>query len=71
MMKSAPLATVMSGETQRNSAGESCYCQLRCHDPAGDDYVTFTRKTIRLSFSEDDVTRDAIEEWADDVPAFG
>ncbi|HUM78273.1 MAG TPA: hypothetical protein PLP43_07615, partial [Methanoculleus sp.] len=46
-------------------AGESYYCQFKCHGPAGDDYyVTFTKKTVRVSSYQDD----AIETWADLVP---
>ncbi len=70
VMGSAALATSMGGEAVRDFAHESYYCQLKCHDPAGDDYyVTFTRKTVRLSSYQDDGVREAVEEWADDVPA--
>ena len=64
------LATAMGGEAERNFAGESYYAQLKCHDPTGDDYyVTFTRRTIRVSSYQDDAIRDAVETWADAVPA--
>ena len=69
-MANAALATAMGGVAERNLAGESYYCQLKCHDPSGDDYyVTFTRKTVRISSYQDDAIRDAIEAWADLVPA--
>jgi len=60
----AGLATAMGGTAVR----ETYYAQLRCHDPSGDDYyVTFTRKTVRLSSYQDDAIRDAVEAWADTV----
>ncbi|NLA32167.1 MAG: hypothetical protein GX880_10185 [Methanomicrobiales archaeon] len=62
--------TAMAGEAFRDPAKETCYCQLKCHDPSGDDYyVTFTRKTVRISSGEDDAIRTAVETWADGVPA--
>jgi len=60
----AGLATAMGGTAVR----ETCYAHLKCHDPLGDDYyVTFTRKTVRLSSYQDDAIRDAVEAWADTV----
>jgi hypothetical protein len=59
----------MGGVAERNFAGESYYAQLKCHDPTGDDYyVTFTRKTVRVSSYQDDAIKAAVETWADDVP---
>ena len=70
VMDNAALATAMGGEAERNFAGETYYAQLKCHDPTGDDYyVTFTRKTVRVSSYQDDAIRDAVETWADAVPA--
>ena len=70
VMDNAALATAMGGEAERNFAGESYYAQLKCHDPTGDDYyVTFTRKTVRVSSYQDDAIRTAVETWADAVPA--
>ena len=70
IMANAALATAMGGVAERNLAGDSYYCQLKCHDPSGDDYyVTFTRKTVRISSYQDDAIRTAIEAWADLVPA--
>ena len=64
------LETAMGGEALRNFAGETYYCQLKCHDPSGDDYyVTFTRRTVRISSYQDDAIRTAVEAWADAVPA--
>jgi hypothetical protein len=58
----------MGGEAVRNSPGETYYCQLKCHDPTGDDYyVTFTRKSVRISSYQDDTIRNAVETWADTV----
>ena len=63
-------AAAMGGEAERNFAGESYYAQLKCHDPSGDDYyVTFTRKTVRVSSYQDDAIKGKVEDWADGVPA--
>jgi len=59
-----------AAEAERNFAGETYYCQLKCHDPSGDDYyVTFTRKTVRISSYQDDTIRNTVETWADGLPA--
>jgi hypothetical protein len=69
VLDNAALATAMGGEAERNFAGETYYAQLKCHDPTGDDYyVTFTRKTVRISSYQDDAIKAAVETWADDVP---
>jgi hypothetical protein len=34
-----------------------------------DSYVRFTRKTVRLSSYQDDAIKNAVETWADAVPA--
>ena len=69
-MANAALATAMGGVAERDNARKSYYAHLKCHDPSGDDYyVTFTRKTVRISSREDDAIRDAIETWADATPA--
>ncbi|MDN7013775.1 hypothetical protein FGW20_12185 [Methanoculleus sp. FWC-SCC3] len=68
VMEDATIAAAMGGEAVRNSPGETYYAQLKCHDPSGDDfYVTFTRKTVRLSSYQDDTIRNAVETWADTV----
>jgi hypothetical protein len=70
VLANAALATAMGGEAVRNGPGETYYAQLKCHDPSGDDYyVTFTRKTVRISSYQDDAIRTAVETWADAVPA--
>ena len=70
VLANAALATAMGGEAVRNGPGETYYAQLKCHDPSGDDYyVTFTRKTVRVSSYQDDAIRTAVETWADAVPA--
>ena len=69
VLDNAALATAMGGVAERNFAGESYYAQLKCHDPTGDDYyVTFTRKTVRVSSYQDGAIKAAVETWADDVP---
>ncbi len=62
------LETAIGGDSYRAFDKESYYCQLKCHDPGGDDfYVTFTRKAVRLSSYQDEDIRDAIEDWADGI----
>ena len=69
-LANAALAAAMGGVAERNFAGETYYAQLKCHDPSGDDYyVTFTRKTVRISSYQDDAIRTAVETWADGLPA--
>ena len=69
-LANATLAAAMGGDAERNFAGETYYAQLRCHDPSGDDYyVTFTRKTVRISSYQDDAIRNTVETWADAVAA--
>ena len=68
VLDNAALATAMGGVAVRNGPGETYYCQLKCHDPSGDDYyVTFTRKSVRISSYQDDTIRNAVETWADAV----
>ncbi len=70
IMANTALATAFAGIAERKPDSESYYAQLKCHDPSGDDYyVTFTRKTVRISSYQDDAIRTAIETWADLVPA--
>ena len=69
VLANTALAAAMGGVAERNFGGESYYAQLKCHDPTGDDYyVTFTRKTVRVSSYQDDAIKAAVETWADDVP---
>ena len=71
VLDNAALATAMGAtDALRNGPGETYYAQLKCHDTSGDDYyVTFTKKTVRISSGEDDAIRTAVETWADGVPA--
>jgi hypothetical protein len=71
VLANAALATAMGAtDAVRNGPGETYYAQLKCHDPSGDDYyVTFTRKTVRISSYQDDAIRTAVETWADAVGA--
>ena len=70
VLDNTALATAMGGVAVRNGPGESYYAQLKCHDPSGDDYyVTFTRRTVRISSYQDDAIRTAVETWADAVGA--
>jgi len=70
-LANAALATAMGAtDAVRNGPGETYYAQPKCHDPSGDDYyVTFTKKTVRISSREDDAIRTTIETWADAVGA--
>ena len=70
-LANAALATAMGAtDAVRNGPGETYYAQLKCHDASGDDYyVTFTRKTVRISSYQDDAIKATVETWADLVPA--
>ena len=68
VMDNAAIAAAMAGTAVRDLPHETYYAQLRCHDPSGDDYyLTFTRKTLRLSSYQDEAIRDTVETWADAV----
>ena len=69
VMDNAALATAMGAtDAVRNGSAETYYAQLKCHDVSGDDYyVTFTRKTVRLSSYQDEAIRAKVETWADTV----
>ena len=70
VLDNAALAAAMGGVAERNNAGETYYAQLKCHDNSGDDYyVTFTRRTVRISSYQDDAIKTTVEDWADGVPA--
>jgi hypothetical protein len=70
LMGNAPIATAMGGSAVRDSGTETFSCQLRCHDPNGENYVvTFSRRAIRISSYADDAIRQKVETWADTVPA--
>ncbi len=60
----------MGDDAFRDTAKETYYCQLKCHDPPGDDYyITLTRKSVRVSSYQDDSILDVIEDWADAISA--
>ena len=69
VLDNAALKSAMgAADVLRNAPGETYYAQLKCHDPSGDDYyVTFTRKSVRISSYQDDTIRNAVETWADAV----
>ncbi len=68
VMSNAAIAAAMGGEAVRDVGHETYYAQLRCHDPAGDDYyVIFTRTSVRISSYQDEAIRIAVEGWADGV----
>jgi hypothetical protein len=71
VLSNAALATAMgASDVLRDSGHETYYAQLKCHDPSGDDYyVTFTRRSVRISSYQDDAIRTAVETWADATPA--
>ena len=71
VLANAALKTAMGAtDALRNGPGETYYAQLKCHDPSGDDfYVTFTRKTVRISSYQDDAIRTAVDTWADGIGA--
>ncbi|MGB4173393.1 MAG: hypothetical protein WBJ88_06590 [Candidatus Methanoculleus thermohydrogenotrophicum] len=73
VLGNAAIKTAMGAtDVVRDSSRETYYCQLKCHDPSGEDYyVTFTRKTVRISSYQDDAIRDRVESWADAVAALG
>ncbi|MDH7592748.1 MAG: hypothetical protein QHG99_00115 [Methanomicrobiales archaeon] len=69
IMGDTDLVAAMGGDPVRDSERESYSCQLRCHDPNGEDYlVTFSRRRVRISSYEDDAIRARVETWADTVP---
>jgi len=70
VMSNTAIAAAMGGEAVRDTGKETYYAQLRCHDPSGDDYyLTFTRKTLRISSYQDEAIRSKVETWADSVGA--
>ena len=71
VLANTALAAAMGAtDALRNGPGETYYAQLKCHDPSGDDYyVTFTRRTVRISSYQDDAIKDAVETWADTAGA--
>ena len=70
VLDNATLATAMGGYAERLFENETYYCQLKCHDPSGDDYyVTFTNRPVRISSYQAAAIKATVETWADAVPA--
>jgi len=68
VLANTAIATAMGGEAVRDLPHETYYAQLRRHDTSGEDYyLTFTRKTLRLSSYQDEAIRSTVETWADAV----
>ena len=70
IMGSAALAAAIGGTPVRDTAKDTFYCKLKCHDPSGEIYyVTFSRDKVRVSSYESDAIVAAVETWADTVAA--
>ena len=68
VLANTAIATAMGGEAVRDLPNETYYAQLRCHHTSGEDYyLTFTRKTVRLSSYQDEAIRITVDTWADGV----
>ncbi len=68
VLANAAIAAAMGGEAVRDLPHETYYAQLKCHHTSGDHYyLTFTRKTLRLSSYQDDAIRITVEDWADNI----
>jgi hypothetical protein len=64
------LETAMGGSTVHNPDSETFNTRLKCHAANGElFYVSFTRKSVRVSSYEDDTLLSTIETWADGVTA--
>ncbi|MBT8508701.1 hypothetical protein AZH53_09820 [Methanomicrobiaceae archaeon CYW5] len=69
LMGNAALAAIIGGTAVRDTAKDTFYCKLKCHDPSGEVYyVTFSRDKVRVSSYESDAIVGAVETWADTVP---
>ena len=59
----------LSSVALRNIVPNGAPAPAARYAPASRDYyVTFTRKTVRISSYQDDAIKAAVETWADDVP---
>jgi len=68
VLGNAAIKTAMGAtDVVRDSSRETYYCQLKCHDPSGEDYYV----TFPISSYQDDAIRDRVESWADAVAALG
>ena len=68
IMGNAALAAAIGGTPVRDTAKDTYYCKLKCHDPSGEVYyVTFSRDKVRVSSYESDAIVGAVETWADTI----
>ncbi len=68
VLANTAIAAAMGGDVKRDLPHETYYAQLRRHHTSGEDYyLTFTRKTLRLSSYQDEAIRSTVEDWADAV----
>jgi len=68
VLANTAIAAAMGGDVKRDLPHETYYAQLRRHHTSGDDYyLTFTRRTLRLSSYQDEAIRSTVEDWADAV----
>ncbi|WP_292407097.1 MULTISPECIES: hypothetical protein [unclassified Methanoculleus] len=51
----------------RNGPAETYYCQPRCRDPSGDDYVTFTGKTVLIRPARAAPSRAWLKQYQDQI----
>ncbi|TAJ43633.1 hypothetical protein [Methanofollis fontis] len=64
------LETAVGGDVVRNPDADTFNCRLKCHAANGElYYVSFTRKSVRVTSYEDDSILTTIETWADGVTA--
>ncbi|MDD4300514.1 MAG: hypothetical protein PHO78_07675 [Methanomicrobium sp.] len=64
------LAGIIGGDCIRDLDNDSYSCTLKCMDANGElYYVSFTRKSVKISSYADDAIRTKIEAWADTIPA--
>jgi len=70
ILNDTALATAIGGDPVRNPDADTFTCRLKCHAANGEMfYVSFTRKTVRLTSYEDDAILTTVETWADGVTA--
>ena len=68
VLANTAIAAAMGGDVKRDLPHETYYAQLRRHHTSGEDYyLTFTRRTLRLSSYQDEAIRSTVEDWADAV----
>jgi len=70
ILNDTALATAIGGDPVRNPDADTFTCRLKCHAANGEMfYVSFTRKSVRLTSYEDDAILTTVETWADEVTA--